>query len=378
MVSDIYHEFPSMGVSYMNNASVSRLPLSSIQAMNDFLLQYNDVGPDSQAAAKMIEDLSSKVRRKIASILHCQINEIIFTQSATNGINIVSSGMKFGPRSNLVIREVIYEHHANSLPWLHLQDRVDIRIIPTDNNGLFSIKDMENRLDENTALVSLSHVLYNTGAVLPLEHIRKSIPKDAIFFVDAAQSVGSIGEYDFSRLECDFMAFPCSKWLCGPMGTGILYCNRKAIDAIEPTYVGGETAMVYDDTKVALKDIPNRFEAGYRNFIGLAGLDASLDVIIQWGLDAILHHNTKMSDILRDELSGIQGVTLYGPPDCRIGVVPFSVQNHDPDEVVRRMEDQGIIMAVREIGRLKVVRAAPHFYNTESEMMQAIEVVKNI
>ena len=378
MVFDVTDEFPDVGISYLNNASVSRLPLSSIRAMNNFLAEYNRVGPDSKTAANMIEDLALKVRRTMSSIIHAYPDEIIFTQSTTDGINAVSEGIKVGFDHNIVIRDIAYEHRANVFPWLRMQSRTNVRIISVDQNGLFTFEDLASKIDDDTALVALSHVLYNTGAILPLEYVKDLLADGTYFFVDGAQSVGSLGEYDFSKIECDFMAFNGSKWLCGPMGTGIFFCSREASANLDPSYVGGESAMIYNETKLAFKNIPDKFEAGYRNFVGLAGLASSLDIIKKIGFDAVQKHNKKMSNMLRDELAGMRDVVVYGPENNHIGVVPFTVKGRESQDVAQRLEKQGIVMAVREIGSLKVIRASPHFYNTESEIKAAADAIKYI
>ena len=127
-----------------------------------------------------------------------------------------------------------------------------------DENGFF---DMRNLLEiirtEKIELVSLSHALYNTGAILAVEEAGEILNAENIpFFVDAAQSVGCLEKVNVGKIGCNFMSFNGSKWLCGPMGTGIFYCSRKASEMLEPLGIGGESATVYDDngiTKVAFR-----------------------------------------------------------------------------------------------------------------------------
>ena len=131
-----------------------------------FLTEYNLVGPDSRAAADLVEEVARRVRKAVSGMLRCQPDEIVLTQSTTDGINIVAGGLSFQPHSNIIIRSTAHEHHANTFPWLRLRDRAEIRSLPVDDDGFFDFEDLEALLDSGTALVSMSHALYNTGAHL--------------------------------------------------------------------------------------------------------------------------------------------------------------------------------------------------------------------
>ena len=373
---DIHEEFPRAGPAYLNNASVSRMPRSAVRAMATFVEEYNAAGPDSRAAADMVEEAARRVRRTVSGMLRCQPDEVSITQSTTDGINAVAGGMDAKPGCNIVMRDAPYEHHANVLPWLAAG--MQVRMLKTDPDGLFAMKDLEDALDGDTLLVTLSHALYNTGAVLPLEEVGQMIGGQTRFFVDAAQTVGNLGDYDYSRLRCDYMSFNGSKWLCGPMGTGLFYCSREAAQRLRPVSVGGESAMVYGEDQVAFKDGPGRFEGGFRNYAGVAGLEAALDVILKAGLDSIRRRNIEYSRTLREGLEDMPGVDVYGHAERHIGVVPFNIAGMDPAGLVERLESRGVVMALREIGPLKMVRASPHFYNTPDEMEDALRAVADI
>ena len=379
LFSDTTGEYPDTGRIYLNNASVSRMPASSVRAMKDFLLEYNRVGPDSRVAADLVEEVARRIRKIISGMLRCQPDEIALTQSTTDGINAVAAGLTVPPNANIVIRSIAHEHHANMFPWLRLQDRLEVRTLPVDEDGFFEFGDLEASLDGNTVLVAMSHALYNTGSILPLERVGRLLGSNAPFFVDAAQTVGSLGEYDFSRLNSDYMSFNGSKWLCGPMGTGLFYCSRAAAATLQPAHVGGESAILYDSTRIAFKDMPDRFETGFRNFVGLAGLLASLEYLARLGFDNIRQQNMRLCRMLREGLADIPGVNLYGPEeDKRIGIIAFNIKDHDPAYIVERLEERGVVMALREIGETKTVRASPHFYNTEQEISAAIDILKDL
>ena len=379
--SDFSKEIPQNGKIYLNNASVSLMPYSSIKEMSDFLIKYNSNGPDSIDSEQFLKERLMQIRKKIANLIHCKSEEIIFTQSTTDGINMVASGLTLDSKSNIVIRGNGHEHHANYYPWLNLSKKISLRSLKTDQNGFFDINELHNFVDSNTKCVVLSHALYNTGAILPVEEVGEYLEKNNVpFFLDTAQTVGCFGEYDFKKTKSDFMSFNGSKWLCGPMGTGIFYCKKESSDLLEPISVGGESAMIYDDTKLAYKDIPDKFQTGFRNYVGFVGLEASIDFMLQFGLDNIRKKVMKLSDLMRSELSKISGITLYGPEDesKRTSIVSFTIDGQEPQHVIEKLEKEKMILAVREILDKKIVRASPHFYNTESEIQKVIGEIKKL
>jgi cysteine desulfurase/selenocysteine lyase len=273
-----------------------------------------------------------------------------------------------------------HEHHSNFYPWIKLKEKVSIKNLPIDKNGFFKLNDLESYIDNNTKLVSLSHALYNTGAILPVEEIGKILQDKIPFFIDSAQTIGCIDDIDVSKIKCNFMSFNGSKWLCGPMGTGLFYCNRKSSELLEPTTIGGESAIIYDETSLAFKELPDKFQTGFRNYVGIVGLESSANYLLNFGMKNIREKNQYLSNLFREELSKIPNMILYGPedPKNRTSIVSFNIEGLDSQEIVNKLEKQNIVLAVREIMEKKIVRASPHFFNTESEMLQVIDAIKKL
>ena len=380
MSKDISGDFPVSNKIYLNNASVSLMPLQSINAMNDFLISYNSSGPDSKESAKLIEEKLNNVRKIIAKIICCNPKEVILTQSTTDGINIVANGLSFDENSNIVIRGMTHEHHSNFYPWIKLKNKISVRNIPIDSNGFFKLDDLKSNLDKNTKLVAISHALYNTGSILPAEKISITINKQIPFFIDSAQTIGCIGTHDVSKLGCDFMSFNGSKWLCGPMGTGLFYCKKESSELLEPKTIGGESAIIENDNNLVFKELPEKFQTGFRNYVGIVGLESSVKYLLNFGMENIRKKNQKLSNLFRDELEKISNVVLYGPddPEKRTSIVSFNIKNFDPEKVVEKLEKQNIILAVREIMEKKIIRVSPHFFNNESDMLKVIDEIRKL
>jgi cysteine desulfurase/selenocysteine lyase len=377
---DISDDFPTSDKIYLNNASVSLMPTQSIDAMKEFLLTYNSIGPDSKDSEPFVTEKLRNVRKTIAKIISCQPDEVVLTQSTTDGINFVANGLSFDNNSNLIIRGMTHEHHSNFYPWIKLKEKISIKNLPIDSNGFFKLDDLESLIDNNTKLVALSHALYNTGSILPVEEIGKILSGKVPFFIDSAQTIGCIGDIDVSKIQCDFMSFNGSKWLCGPMGTGLFYCNRKSSELLEPKTIGGESAIIYDDSKLAYKELPDKFQTGFRNYVGIVGLESSANYLLDFGMNNIREKIQHLSNLLREELSKIPNLILYGPedPNDRTSIVSFNIKGTDSQEIVDKLEKQNIILAVREIMENKIVRASPHFFNTESQILQVIDAIKKL
>ncbi|MCH7560515.1 MAG: aminotransferase class V-fold PLP-dependent enzyme [Thaumarchaeota archaeon] len=377
---DISDDFPNSDKIYLNSASVSLMPSQSIEAMKEFLVSYNSIGPDSKESEPFVTEKLQNVRKIIAKIISCQPDEIILTQSTTDGINIVANGISFDANSNLIIRGMTHEHHSNFYPWIKLKEKTSIKNLTIDQNGFFKLDELESFIDANSKLVSLSHALYNTGSILPVEEIGSILQDRVPFFIDSAQTVGCIDDIDVSKIKCNFMSFNGSKWLCGPMGTGLFYCNRKSSELLEPMTIGGESAIIFDDTNLAFKELPDKFQTGFRNYVGIVGLESSIRYLLNFGMKNIREKNQYLSNLFREELLKIPNVILYGPedPNDRTSIVSFNIDGLDSQQIVDKLEKQNIILAVREIMKKKIVRASPHFFNTESEMLQVITAIKKL
>lgn len=366
---------------YLNNASVSVMPKISIEAMKQFLISYSEMGPDSPESEIFIKELWDKTRNAVSKIVKCQPQEIVITQSVTDGINIVANGMNFSDDSNIIIRGGEHEHHANYFPWLRLGKNLNVKNLPIDDNGGFTHSELKDLIDGKTRLVALSHGLYNSGLILPVKEIGEILQKENVpYFLDTAQTVGCIGDFDFADTRCDFMSFNASKWLCGPMGTGVFYCNEKSSELLEPLSVGGESADANKDGKLEYKEMPEKFQAGFRNYVGLAGMESSITYLQNLGLENIRKHIIKLSNLFIDEIGKIPESRIYVPEDesVRTSIVSFDIGENNPEMVVSELAKKGIIIAKREIMDKPILRISPHVFNTEDEILRVIEELKKL
>jgi cysteine desulfurase/selenocysteine lyase len=256
-----------------------------------------------------------------------------------------------------------------------------VRNLPVDENGRFTNFDLKKLLDKKTKLVALSHGLYNSGLILPVEEIGEQLQKENIpYFLDTAQTVGCIGDYDFTKTRCDFMSFNGSKWLCGPMGTGVFYCKQESSDLLEPLSIGGESADSTKNDGLAYKELPDKFQTGFRNYVGLAGMESSVTLLQNLGLDGIRKHIIKLSNLFIDEIGKIPESKVFGPENEieRTSIVSFNIGKSDPTKIVSTLAKKRIIIAKREIYEKQILRISPHIFNTESDILKLVEELKKL
>ncbi len=185
------------------------------------------------------------------------------------------------------------------------------------------------------------------------------------------------------KIGCDFLAFPGFKWLCGPPGIGVFYCKKESAPLLIPKYIGGESAIITEEKKLVYADSPQKFQTGFRNYVGIAGLTSSLKYIQHVGIDTIRKMNMKIANEIIEQISTIPGVSIFGPQDAKLrsSIVSFSTDSVLPKVMVSRLEENGIIVAERDIvggGKKKAVRASPHFFNTLDEVSTLVQKIKNI
>jgi len=215
---------------------------------------------------------------------------------------------------------------------------------------------------------------------MPVEEVGEIAKRqNMLYSIDAAQSVGTIN-VDVKKIGCDFLAFPGFKWICGPPGIGIFYCKKESAELLTPKYIGGESAIITEQKELVYTDSPQKFQTGFRNYVGIAGLASSLKYIQRLSVNAIRKMNMKIANEITEELRTIPNISIFGPEDekLRTSIVTFAIGSVSPKITVSSLQEKGIIVAERDVvggGKKKAVRASPHFFNAPNE---ASTFVKNI
>ena len=318
---------------------------------------------------------------------------------------MITNGLDWKVDDRLLIRNSLNEHFSNYLPWIRLSSdkNLQVRNFPEENKESYGNSLIENfnsiYENGNFKLVSTSHVVYNDGSITPVEKIGSYIKKrnkNTLFSVDGAQSVGALVT-DVKKLKCDFLTFPSFKWLCGPLGVGVLYVKKQVMEDLNPMFIGSGTADLVSLKNKNLKEnknkkskesikyykYPEKYHATFRNFPGLAGLEASLRYILRIGIHNIFKRNMYLASIFREELIKMNDLVLHeaNTEEFRSSLVSFSFKKQNNAKIQKlnaRLQKEGVILAEREIGTRKILRASPHFYNSEDEIVRTANTIRSL
>ena len=355
---------------FMNHASVAPLPRRSVDAIQSYLQQQHEKSYVEAGYRKKVE----QVRTLTARLINAAPDEIALVKNTTEGISFVANGLKWNPGDNIVTTSV--EFPSNMYPWMNVQSRgAQIRTV-LEENGRIPLENLIEAIDSHTRVVAISAVQYASGFRSDLKELGHWCQKRGVLFcVDAIQALGVL-PIDVQEMKIDFLACGGHKWLCGPEGTGIFYCNRELTGHLRPSIVSwrsmkrGEDFSKYDMT---FHDDARRFEASSYNMPGIYGLAASLELFQEIGLENISEHVLGLTDRL---VEGVRekGYRVISPrePGAASGIVAFTSPTHNHHAIQQHLEkEHRIIIVVRE-GRL---RASPHLYNSPDEIDRLIDVL---
>ncbi|MCD6555371.1 MAG: aminotransferase class V-fold PLP-dependent enzyme [Anaerolineae bacterium] len=353
--------------AYLNHAVVSPLPRRVSEAVARFVA---DRGLEPRFYTRW-QELEDMFRQAAARLIHAEPEEITFVHSTAEGLNAVAQSLPLAAGDNVVLCDV--EYPANVYPWMNLASKgVETRIIPHREGGL-SIEDLEEAVDDHTRVVTVSSVEFLTGFHNDLARIGTLCRERGIYFaVDAIQSLGMI-PMDVRAYGIDFLAAGGYKWLMGPLGTGLLYVRQELIEQLRPVYVGASSVVGgkgFLDYDLTFQPDATRFKLGTINKAGMAGLLVATEFLMAVGIEAIEARTRHLTDVLIADLQR-RGYEIASclRPERRSAIVSFVVP--DPQTACATLHEQGVIVAPRE----GYIRVAPHFYNTEAEVLRVGDVL---
>jgi len=374
---------------YLDNGATTQKPKQVIDAISNFYSNYNanthrGAYQLSLEASEAYEE-SKKVVAKFISADHWQ--EIVYTRNATESINLVANSLiksKMLRKGDAVLISKM-EHHSNIVPWLELQKHngIILEFIELTENGELDYEDFENKVRGlRPKLVSIIHVSNTLGTINDVKRITKfSHDNGAMVLIDGAQAVPHT-KVSVKEIDSDFYAFSGHK-MCGPMGIGVLHGKKRLLEKMEPFMVGGDMISEVTFEDALWNDIPWKFEAGTQNVAGAVGLMEAVRYIEKIGIDNIEKHERELVKYAMEELSKIEGVTMYGPPaEKRAGLISFNLENIHPHDVSTVLDAKGI--AIRsgnhctqplmiELGIIGSCRAAFYIYNSKDDVDKLIE-----
>ncbi len=313
---------------------------------------------------------------------------IAFTKNATEAINCVLLGL-LKPGDHVVTSGM--EHNSVMRPLRFLEGQgVELSVVPCSPAGELDPGDAMRAMKSNTKVIVITHASNVTGVLFPLNALAGiAHERGALFVVDASQTAGSI-PLDVIRTDIDILCFTGHKSLLGPQGTGGFYIRKGLEQRVPPLMRGGTgSASEFEEQPDFL---PDRFESGTPNTIGLAGLAAGMRFVLDVGVDRIREKEMRLTRLCLDGIAGIPGVVLYGPQDAgrRTAVVSFNIPGVSPSELAFRLDEQFAVLsrpglhcapvAHRTLGTFPegTIRFSFSHATTEDEIRAGLEAVAHI
>ena len=366
MNQDIRPLFPAANFyTYLNSAAVSPMPLTAIDAITH---QLNDVAAHGAAHYQEWIDTKNRARALIAEMLCVRPDQVAFTRNTSDGVATIAAGLNWKAGDNIVSFE--REFPANYYPWRRIRDEfhVELRLAP-EQDGRVDLAEMIGMIDSNTKVVTISAVQYDSGFRADLERIGRAARNvDALFCVDVIQAFGA-EPLDLPAQLVDAASGASHKWLCAPEGCGILYLSDRARERINPTLVGWisvETPWDFEDREQPLKPTALAWESGTGCSSLFYGLEQSLKLLHDTGVDKIQRHLAYLTDGLCRGLAGrdYQIVSSRRPGEASAIVCIRHLGGMSSNEIAARLASQHVVVSPRG----DRVRIAPHFYNNESDI----------
>jgi cysteine desulfurase / selenocysteine lyase len=375
-------------MAFLDSAASTQKPRQVLDAMHDFYAhRYANVHRGVYKLAERATEGYEGAREKVRAFVNApSAREIVFTRSATEGINLVAYAWgleNLGPGDVVVITEL--EHHSNFVPWQFVANRTgaSFRHIPIDDAGELQL----DALDEiaasgNVKIVANNLVSNSLGTINPVEKLAAwAHEQGAIMVVDAAQAAPHRA-IDVQALGCDFLAISSHK-LCGPSGVGALWGRAELLERMSPFNLGGEMIRSVSLDRTSWNELPYKFEAGTPAIAEAFGFGVAIDYLSEIGLDAIERHEHELTEYALGKLAELDWVRVFGPPvERRAGIVSFDVAGVHPHDVAQILDWEGVAVRaghhctqplMSRLGVAATTRASFYLYTIPEEVDRLVE-----
>ncbi len=359
------------------------MPQASLEAIQQAYEYIQRGGPFSGEVNAWVVQEAKQTREAIASSLNVPSETITLTEDVTVGCNIALWGIDWKPGDHVLLSDC--EHPGIIAGVQEIQRRFNIEVsfcllMATLNEG-DPVTVVTEHLRPNTRLVILSHVLWNTGQVLPLAEITDAVHSYASanqpvrLLIDAAQSVGLL-PLNLTEIGVDFYAFTGHKWWCGPEGVGGLYVRPNALESLHPTFIGWRGIIINPSGQPeGWQPDARRYEVATSAYPLYAGLRAAISTHQQWGTQQQRYQQIlNLSKYLWQRLAEIPEVIRLRKTPPQSGLVSFQLTNQSHAKLVQFLENQGIL--VRTIRDPDCVRASIHYFTLESEIDHLVKAIQ--
>ena len=380
---------------YLDSGATSQKPRQVLDAERNFYEQSN--AAVHRGAHLLAEEASfayEGARQVLADFLNAELDEVVFTKSATESINALAysfgnsaPGSRFvlKPGDRIVVSEI--EHHANLIPWQQLAKRTGAELVwfSVDPDGRLDQSNLEELISASTKIVAITHQSNVLGTIVPLKDIvSRAHSVGAVVVLDACQSAPHFA-IDVKALDIDFLAFSAHKAL-GPTGIGILWARSEFLNSMEPFLTGGSMIETVTMTEAKWAPSPKRFEAGVPNMAQAVGFAAAINYLNDLGMDNVAKHEHDLTSYALEKFLQLEKVEVIGPKNNidRGSVISFTIDGIHPHDVGQVLDQYGVAVRtghhcawplMRKLGLVGTTRASFYVYNDEADVDALIDSI---
>ncbi|TDT69882.1 cysteine desulfurase/selenocysteine lyase [Hypnocyclicus thermotrophus] len=372
---------------YLDSAATTQKPKEVLDAMYNYNI-YNNASPNRGSYKLSLEatNLYKESKKNVATFIGAESEEIIYTKSATESLNLISYVLEKELKKNDEILVGISSHHSNLVPWQELAKRKNIvlKYIYLDKNGEFDLSDLKNKLSNNTRLVTFSYAVNTTGVVHDVKKIInliKTFNTNIKIIVDGAQIVLH-KNIDVKKLDIDFFVFSAHK-MFGPIGIGVLYIKKELIEKLPPFLYGGDMIEFVEETKSIYKNNYEKYEGGTQSVELAVGLSAAIEFINKIGIKKIETYEKELHDYLLSKLKELDFIEIYFENQKnKTPVIAFNVKNVHSHDVSQILDMNNIAIRtghhctqplMKYLNIPSCCRVSLSIYNTENDINKLIK-----
>ena len=375
-------------VAFLDSAASTQKPRQVLDAMRDFYEHsYANVHRGVYRLAERATEGYEGAREKVRGFVNApSTREIVFTRSATEGINLVAYAWgldNLGPGDVVVITEL--EHHSNFVPWQFVANRTgaSFKHIPIDDAGELQLDSLDEIAASGNVKVVANNLVSNSlGTINPVETLAAwAHEQGAIMVVDAAQAAPH-RPIDVQVLGCDFLAISSHK-LCGPSGVGAVWGRAELLEQMSPFNLGGEMIRSVALDRTSWNELPYKFEAGTPAIAEAYGFGVAIDYLSEIGLESISRHEHELTEYALDRLTELDWVRVFGPPlERRAGIISFDVAGIHPHDVAQILDWEGVAVRaghhctqplMSRLGVAATTRASFYLYTIPEEIDRLVD-----
>jgi len=374
---------------YFDNAATTLKPQSVINDVTRILSSQSvNIHRGDYQLSYDISNEYEEARESVAKFINADVNEIVFTSGATEGLNAIAYGLEHHLNEGDVILTTHTDHASNLLPWFEVAKRrkAKIEYFKLKEEGRIDLSKLDQALHSKVKFITLVHVSNVLGFINPVEDIIKMAhQRNMVVILDGAQSVAHI-KMDVKALDVDFLAWSGHK-MCSPTGVGVLYGKKEWLEQLKSIKLGGgSNAQFNEQGEVILKSVPTRFEAGTPAIESTIALKSALQFLDSVGMHHIHEHEVILKNHFLSKIQDFKHITVYNP-STDTGIVIFNVEGIFAQDAAAYLSSHGIAVRAGNhcaklihhvIGVTETLRASFYVYNTIDEVDHLVEVLRDI